>query len=389
MMTFGRTLRHAGTLSRGLALGAALAVGAGAAQGQELRYAFGISSTFATYPAIERYAALLSETAGLDVKVYAMSLLTVQETMAGLRDGIADIGWETAPYHPAEFSETNLITNLTMLATTGKVPELPGVAMAGAVLEYVLLNCPECLDQMKEQNAVFTASTATPPYYLLCNKKVTSIKELQGKRIRSGAPNFSRWAETFGATGVSLPGNEIYDGLAQGIVDCTTNDIGQLLGLRFIDVTSSVTLGVPGGVYGGTLAANFNRDVWQGLTDDQRLAALKAGARFTADSILMYHQSAEDARKVAEEKGMDFFEPSADLVAATAAFVEEDLTTIATQFKETYGVRNVDAKIETAKGLIEKWKGLVEGTGTDIDAIESLYWNEIYSKVDPTTYGMD
>lgn len=379
----------------GQAVKAVLAVGAlclgtaASSQEKELRYAFGIAPTFATYPAIERYAEMLSEDPGLSVEVYAMSLLTVQETMAGLRDGIADIGWETAPYHPADFAETNLITNLTMLMTTGDVPELPGTAMAGAVLEYVLLNCPDCLEEIKAQNAVFTASTATPPYYLLCNTPVATVEQLQGKRIRSGAPNFSRWAEKFGATGVSLPGNEIYDALGQGIVDCTTNDVGQLLGLRFIDVTSSVTLGVPGGVYGGTLAANFNRDVWKELTEEQRLLALRAAARFTADSVLMYHQSAEEARASAEAEGIEFLEPSEELVAATAQFVQDDLETIATQFKESYGVEGVDAKIELASELIEKWKGLVEGTGTDLDAIARLYWDEVYSKLDVATYGMD
>lgn len=387
MKNIAKRARH--TLTTGLAIGALCLGTAASAQEKELRYAFGISPTFATYPAIERYAEMLSEDPSLSVEVYAMSLLTVQETMAGLRDGIADIGWETAPYHPAEFAETNLITNLTMLATTGDVPELPGTAMAGAVLEYVLLNCPDCQAEIKAQNAVFTAATATPPYYLLCNKPVASIEQLQGKRIRSGAPNFSRWAEKFGATGVSLPGNEIYDALGQGIVDCTTNDVGQLLGLRFIDVTSSVTLGVPGGVYGGTLAANFNRDVWQDLSDAQRDLALRAAARFTADSVLMYHQSAEEARATAEGEGIEFLQPSEDLVAATAQFVQDDLETIATQFKETYGVEDVDAKIELARGLIEKWKGLVAGTGTDLDVITQLYWDEIYSKVDPSTYGMD
>lgn len=390
ILTTRKTRRNtAKTLVKGAALGAALLAGAGAAQARELRYAFGISSTFATYPAIERYAQQLHDTAGLDVQVYAMSLLTVQETMAGLRDGLADIGWETAPYHPAEFSEANLMANLTMLVTSGNVPDIPAIAMAGAMLEYILLDCPDCLAQMRSQNVVYTAATATPPYWLLCNTPVHSIEELQGRRIRSGAANFSRWAERFGATGVSLPGNEIYDALAQGVVDCTTNDIGQLLGLRFIDVTSSVTTGVPGGVYGGTLAANWNRDVWQSLTEDQRRAALHAAATFTADSILMYQASADEARVAAEAQGMAIYEPTPDLAAATAQFVHDDLATIAQQFTTTYGMQNVDQKIATAVALIERWQGLAQDIGTDVDAIAQLYWDEVFSRIDVATYGMD
>lgn len=150
-----------------------------------------------------------------------------------------------------------------------------------------------------------------------------------------------------------------------------------------------MTLGVPGGGYAGTLAANFNRDVWQGLTEEQRLEALRAGARFTADSVLMYHQYAEEARVAAEEKGVAFYDAAPDLVEATAQFVQDDVAAIAEQFEKTYGVQDAAAKIEVARGLIEKWRGLVKGTGTDIDKIEALYWNEVYAKLDPATYGMD
>lgn len=104
-------------LSRLAALAAATVVLAGAANAKELRYAFGFPTSFATYPSIVRYAEQLKKDAGIDVKVFAESLLKPSEMMPGLRDGLADIGWDAMPYNPTEFSEGALIADLSMLIT--------------------------------------------------------------------------------------------------------------------------------------------------------------------------------------------------------------------------------------------------------------------------------
>lgn len=357
---------------------------------RELRYALGFSSTFTTFPAIERFAAQVTRDTGLEMKVYAQSLLNPVETMAGLRDGIADVGWETFQYHPAEYSESNLIAEMNMLTTIGNAPPIPGAAMAGAALEYNMLNCPECLDQHKAQNQVYTAGMGSAPYDLICMESITTVEQLQGKRIRAGGGSYSRWAAHFGATGVSMPGNEAYDAMSQGVLDCTANDIGQMLGSRYIDVAKAVTLGVPGGVYGGTASASFNRDVWQSLTTEQRIAILHASARLTADNTLAFYAAIGDARKATEEKGIPIIEASDEMKAATAAFVDTDMTAIEKQFTESYGMQNTAAKMATARELIEKWKDLTQAIALDdVDSLEKLYWDEVYSKLDPETYGMN
>lgn len=371
------------------ALAASALMLTGAANAKELRYAFGFPTSFATWPSVVNYGENLKKDAGIDVKVFADSLLKPAEIMGGVRDGLADIGWDSMPYNPNEFSEGSLIADLTMLITSGDVPDVPGAAMTGAVLEYMMLNCPDCLAQFKKQNVVYAAGTGTTPYYLICNKPIVTLADMKGKRVRTAAGNFERWSNAMGGTGVPMPGNEIYDALGQGVLDCTSNDLSQLIGLRFVDVGKDVTVGVPGGIYGGSTIANWNRDAWKGLTVQQRSAVLKVSARFSAESVKNFFDATEKSVEQAKKQGARLHEAAPDLKAATAKFVEDDKATIVKLYTDKFHLKNVEQKLATASRLIEKWKKLAMHTPSDVDAITKLYWDEVYSKLDPAKYGLD
>jgi hypothetical protein len=75
-------------------------------------------------------------------------------------------------------------------------------------------------------------------------------------------------------------------------------------------------------------------------------------------------------------------------MAASDAFVKEDVKVIAKQFADDYGVQNTEAKIAKFAELVEKWKGLTADIADDPEALAKVLWDEIYSKIDPATYGM-
>lgn len=362
----------------------------GAAQAKELRIALGLPDVYAAYEPLVNFAAALEKDVGLPAKVYSMSLLTLAETAGGVRDGLTDIGFVVFPYAPVEFSEVNLVANLSMLATTGDGPEMPGAAMAGASMEYTLLNCPDCMTQMKSNNQVYLTGASTTPYRLLCSKPITSAEDVKGKRFRAGAANYARWTEVMGGSAVSVPGNETYDAMSQGIVDCTMSPLGDLIGGRYIDVTTHVTLGAPGGTFLGLGAANVNSDVWQGLTQEQRAGMLKAASRLSAEAVYAYMEDDLEGLAAAKEKGVELIDGDESLIKASVDFVTADVATVADQFTTKFNVKNVDEKIATFQKLVDKWKGLTKDIGEgDVDKLADLYWSEIVSKVDPATHGMN
>ncbi|WP_163851879.1 C4-dicarboxylate TRAP transporter substrate-binding protein [Pseudooceanicola aestuarii] len=355
---------------------------------ETLNAAVGLPPKNSTVLSYERFADYVAEHSDLKIKVFSMSLLSMKETSPGLRDGMADLGFVLPVYYPAEFSESNLVANLSMLSTAGRQVGAPGAVMTGAMTEYIL-ECPDCIAEYSAQGQVFLGSMASASYVMLCNTPVQSVDDLKGKKLRSGSPNFSRWAERFGAISVSLSGNEQYEALSQGVIDCTMAAMSELTNNSLADVAKYVTTQVPGGVFSGAATANFNADVWRGLTAEQREVILKGMARMQADMTLGYQDLSDADAGTAAERGVTLLDPSEDLVAATNAFVQDDMAVIEQQFTDDYGVQNTGAKIARITELVEKWKGLVDAADGDVDALAQVYWDETYSKLDRASFGMN
>ena len=77
------------------------------------------------------------------------------------------------------------------------------------------------------------------------------------------------------------------------------------------------------------------------------------------------------------------------MAAATEAFVESDAKTIKQSFSRDFGLENIDAKYKLIEGLVEKWKDLTRDAYDDKEAMTELLWTEVFSKIDPETYGMN
>lgn len=375
--------------TRHLAGAAMAALSVTAAGAQELKYASGFPPGGPVNAGLKDLAAYIGDNSDMSMKLFELSLLNLKETPAGVRDGVADMGYVLMPYFPAEFAESNLAADLSMLSTTGEKGADPAIAMAGALTEYVMLHCPDCQAQFARENQVYLGSASTPDYVLLCTDPVRDVADLKGKKFRAGASNFGRWAEHFGGTKVSIPGNEIYEAMSQGVVDCTMISAPELLNLQLIDVTKYITLGVPGGVFAGSGAANINRETWAGLSADNRAFLLKAAARNVANISIRYNNAANTALDASREKGIEVITPSDALLQASEAFVADDVSVIAKQFSDTYGLTGVDQKMEVISGLVTKWKGLGKGLEQDTDGLADMLWTEVFSKVDPATYGLN
>lgn len=385
--TLRRTLAGIGPAS--LVLGAMFAAsGTTDAQARDLRIAIGLPETYQAHKPLVKFAESLEEL-GLKGRVFPMSLLKLSETPAGVRDGIADVGFVASPYHPAEFSEMNLAANLSMLATSGEPMELPGAVMAGAMMEYILLECTDCQAQMGAMNQVYISGTSSSPFGMICNTPIESTDDIRGKKFRVGAQNHGRWVESFGGVQISATGNEMYELLGNGGAQCTINAVSDLLGSRLVEVSNTLVVGVPGATFSGLATNNFNADVWKGLTTEQRRGILDRSARLAAEIIFVYYHQDKENMIVAEKAGHKISISPPQMVEATQAFVKNDIDTVKKQFTEQYAVPNAVEKVDRMIVLIDKWKELVASVGTDEDALADLYLNEILSKVDAETYGMN
>ncbi|SFR68149.1 TRAP-type C4-dicarboxylate transport system, substrate-binding protein [Marinobacter daqiaonensis] len=373
-----------------VALAAGLAVTM-SAQAEELSYALGFPPNSAADDAAKTFAEKLEQETGgeVTVKLYAMSLLNLAEMSDGVRDGIADIGNVLTPYFPRQYPHANMAAELTMLlALDSRAKGRQGMAYAGAMGEFLLLNCGDCTEDFIEQSQIYLPMGATPEYQLLCTSPIKTAEDLKGKRLRVAGAQWSRWAAHFGASGVSLSGNEVYEALEQGVVDCTIQSNPELGNFGLKDVVTDITVGVPGGVFsGGSLSVGLAP--WRDLSTEHREDLLKAASHLMADMTWRYQVYGDRDFEEARESGVNIHEPSEELVQASRSFVEQDIKEIARNYTEQYGMTNADDKIETLRPIVEKWVRLMDTADlSDSEDLANLYWEEILSKVDVESYGL-
>lgn len=370
----------------GLAAGA---LSATAADAQNLRYAIGLPDTNYNHVGAVAFAEELRENAGLNVTIYPLSLLNLNEVPGGVRDGLTDFGYTLFPYFPAEFAEVNLPANLANLVISGTPADHPGAAMIAASTEYIMLHCPDCQEQMRQRNHVYIGGSAAVDYGLVCSTPVRTLDDLNGKTVRTGTADHARFVEYFGAVAISMSGNEIYDALNTGNIDCSANTPENLVSLRYIEIADSFTNSMPGGMFAGIGPANVNRDTWARLTEDERRAVLNAAGTLALTGWMEIEMRNAGALEAFAATGRPVFEVSDADRARIDEFIAQDTAAIAASFTNLYGLQNVDEKIALISELVEKWKGLTNGIERDVAALNAVFIEHIYDKVDVSTYGID
>jgi TRAP-type C4-dicarboxylate transport system substrate-binding protein len=234
---------------------------------------------------------------------------------------------------------------------------------------------------------VYLGSGSSDPYVLLTNKPVKTADDLKGLRLRSGGAPYSRWAENFGAVPVSISVLETFEAMSQGTIDGSMASVGDLLAFRLVDLTKDITA-VPLGTYFSTSNFATAKATWADMSVEERTALLKAANRANANFTQRWgYEFPEIARGAAKEAGIEFIEADPGFVQASADFAIADRETAAAISKERFGMDDADARVAEFVWLIEKWEAISEEVGHDRDAMIQKVWDEVWSKVDLSTYG--
>lgn len=148
--------------------------------------------------------------------------------------------------------------------------------------------------------AVFSSESG-----LRANKPLPTLESLKGARVRmSGRPQ-GAILEKLGAAQVTLPGSEVYQALERGVVDAAEFSVPSTdLSMGFQEVTQYWQS--PGWHQPGSLnGIMFGKEVWEGLTDQQRdilEVAAKANMLWT---IGHYEKTSTEAVAVFNDAGVE------------------------------------------------------------------------------------
>ena len=316
----------------------------------------------------------------LTATILGPEVVNLGQMRDALTTGLADVGNLLPLYYPAELPNMALAGELALSAVNPHV-------MGAAITEYTV-TCDACQQEMADLGVVFLGAGSSDLYVLLTNQPVETAADLEGMRLRSGGAPFSRWAEHFGATPASISVNDVFEAMSQGTIDGSMASIGDLLSFRLVELTTHITR-VPLGAYFATSNFTTSADLWADMSEEERAALMRAANRANADFTYRWgYDFPNAAMAAAEEEGIEFLDADEAFVEAAEEFAIADRETAAQLSQERFGMDDAEERIAYFLELVEKWEAINAEVGDDPEAMAQATYDEIWSQVDLSSYGL-
>ncbi len=204
------------------------------------------------------------------VEAYSGALYDFKETLEGVEDGRADVGWVGTLW------ETNKMPlhNVTFFAPFGSTSASANIAIMNEMYKTI----PELDQQWTKHNQKLLGYFAGDEYVLLTKKPINTMEDLKGLQIFAPGA-IGRWLEGTGATGVNGGLPVYYDGVKKGTADGVISPGTGILPFKLFEVAPFVTrlqLGasLPGGL-------TMNLDTWKKLEPEMQQMFLDIGAEWS------------------------------------------------------------------------------------------------------------
>ncbi len=203
---------------------------------------------------------VLEETEGrINFKLYTgAALSSPPETFDSIKTGIQDAGWIVGGYTPGQFPLHGII-NLPHLSK--------GTAEQVSEVAYKLYEkFPEIQAEYSDVKPLWFLGTEE--YVIMTNKKkVESLEDVKGLKLRAPNSEGGLIIESWGATPVSMPSNDMYDALQKGVIDGTVSSMSQLKDYNLYDVIKYIT---HGNFTNSIMSAPMNKSAWEKIPEGDK-----------------------------------------------------------------------------------------------------------------------
>lgn len=143
--------------------------------------------------------------------------------------------------------------------------------------------------------------------------------DFQGVKMRGLGPAFDRGLSAMGATTVPLPGSEVYQGLATGVIDAAVTDVAAAWSRKYYEVQDHFVV-VP--VLAAYLHGYVTPSFYDGLTDDQKAALKEAGEKAAAWALEASIEASASAPDQLRSTGVQVHVATDEENAAFAAIMQ-------------------------------------------------------------------
>jgi len=216
-----------------------------------------------------------------------------------VQDGVFDAGWTFHGYFPGRFKLTKIV----------ELPNLGGGAEAASVAHWRINE--KYLKKAGEHKGVVLGALFTHgPGNIHLRDPISSLKEMEGKKIRIGGGVQTEIAKRMGVKGVAAPGSKVYEILSQGVADGVFMPLGEKRTLRLKEV-APFTMKFPNGMYLGSFGVFINPDFMGSLSKkDQEAIMSVSGEKLSAMAGRFWDEDAKVGEADAISSGNTIMEAS-------------------------------------------------------------------------------
>jgi len=175
-----------------------------------------------------------------------------------IRDGVADIGWIVHGYTKGKFLTTKMI-------------EMPGWAGNAEEMSVAFQKTHEkFFAEANEAKGVKVMSQFVHgPGMVNTAEKITSYKQLEGKKIRVGGGVANVVGEALGVAGVNMPAPSVYEAIASGVAEGVFFPLETLASFK-IDELTKFSFNNPDGMYTTSFSMIISEDTYDSLSDEHK-----------------------------------------------------------------------------------------------------------------------
>ena len=207
-----------------------------------------------------------------------------------LLKGVADIAFGLPGYTGNLFPVTNTVTVPNTCTDAVDCTEALWRAM------------PEIEKEYKAKVLAIWANDS--PVLLTKDKKVATLADLKGMKIRVTSKQDVPFVEALGASAVSQPVTVVNQNLANGTIDGIAIAASAIRSFKLHEPANYITTGFPGS--GSAFFLLMNRQVYDGLSDQEKAWVDEASGKWLSDSGgAAYKRSHAGGLNLAAEKGVE------------------------------------------------------------------------------------
>ena len=162
-------------------------------------------------------------------------VVSLYNTLAALRDGTIDAGFIVPTFTRKELKHVNVIYDTEVF---GDDP----AAVTGAANETILLHCPSCMKDFRDNGALYLGSFGNNQKGLICRDPITKLDDVKGLKIRAVGAT-TRLIAAMGGVPVVMGPPDAATALSRGTIDCVHGVLTWLKNFGYWDVVHNTAGG--------------------------------------------------------------------------------------------------------------------------------------------------